>query len=76
MWAWNPGPFRKTLVMPGEMVPLAGIPTSRATPAWEPMAMAAAVTVAEVDQVHEPDGLDPERVITPGIFVNRIVRSV
>ena len=41
---------------------------------WNPiMAMAAAVTVAEVDMVHEPGGLDPELVITPAIFIDRIV---
>ena len=41
---------------------------------WNPtMAMAAAVTVAEVDQVHEPGGLDPEMVITQAIFVDRMV---
>ncbi len=38
------------------------------------MAMAARVTIAEVDQVVEPGGLDPERVDTPGIFVDRIVQ--
>ena len=36
---------------------------------------AARVAVAEVDQVVEPGGIDPELVITPGIFVNRIVRA-
>lgn len=41
---------------------------------WNPtMAMAAAVTVAEVDQVYEPGGIDPELVITPAIFIDRIV---
>ena len=41
---------------------------------WNPtMAMAAAVTVAEVDQVHEPGGLDPETVITQAIFIDRMV---
>lgn len=41
---------------------------------WNPiMAMAAAVTVAEVDQVHEPGGLDPELVITQAIFIDRLV---
>ena len=33
---------------------------------------AARVAIAEVDQVVEPGGIDPELVITPGIFVNRI----
>ena len=36
---------------------------------------AARVAIAEVDQVVEPGGIDPEGVITPGIFVNRIVRA-
>ena len=41
---------------------------------WNPiMATAAAVTVAEVDQVHEPGGLDPELVITQAIFIDRLV---
>ena len=41
---------------------------------WNPiMAMAAKVSVAEVDEIHEPGGLDPELVITPAIFVQRIV---
>lgn len=41
---------------------------------WNPiMAMAAKTTVAEVDSVSEPGTLDPERVITPAIFVQRIV---
>ncbi len=44
---------------------------------WNPvMAMAGMVSIAEVDQVLEPGGIDSERVITPGIFVNRIVQAV
>ncbi|PKB83296.1 MAG: hypothetical protein BZY88_02285 [SAR202 cluster bacterium Io17-Chloro-G9] len=44
---------------------------------WNPvMAMAGEITVAEVDEICEPGGLDPELVITPGIFVNRIVQTV
>lgn len=39
------------------------------------MAMAARVTIAEVDEIVEPGGLDPEAVITPGIFVHRIVKT-
>ena len=36
---------------------------------WNPvMAIAGGITIAEVDQVCEPGGLDPELVITPGIF--------
>ena len=38
------------------------------------MAMNANVTIAEVDEIVEPGGLDPEAVVTPGIFVNRIVK--
>ena len=41
---------------------------------WNPvMAMAARVSIVEVSRVLEPGGLDPEAVITPGIFINRIV---
>ena len=44
---------------------------------WGPvMAMAAEVTIAEVDRVYEAGGLDPEVVITPGIFVHRVVQTV
>ena len=44
---------------------------------WNPvMAMAAGVSIAEVDEIVDPGGLDPELVITPGIFVNRIVQTV
>jgi 3-oxoacid CoA-transferase A subunit len=37
------------------------------------MATAARVTVVEVDEIFEPGSIDPEAVVTPGIFVNRIV---
>ncbi len=36
---------------------------------------AARVAIAEVDQVVETGNIDPELVITPGIFVNRIART-
>ncbi len=36
---------------------------------------AARVAIAEVDEVVEPGSLDPELVVTPGIFVNRIVQA-
>ena len=43
---------------------------------WNPvMAMAGRVSIAEVSLVHEPGGIDPEAVITPGIFVNRVVQA-
>ncbi|PWT92873.1 MAG: succinyl-CoA--3-ketoacid-CoA transferase [Proteobacteria bacterium] len=38
------------------------------------MATAAEVTVAEVEHLVEPGQIDPDRIITPGIFVNRIVK--
>ena len=37
------------------------------------MAMAAGLTVAEVDRVVELGDLDPELIVTPGIFVDRVV---
>lgn len=37
------------------------------------MASAAAVTVAEVESLVEPGQIDPDHIITPGIFVDRIV---
>jgi 3-oxoadipate CoA-transferase, alpha subunit len=37
------------------------------------MATAANLTVAQVSVVSEPGSLDPEAVVTPGIFTNRVV---
>ena len=37
------------------------------------MAPAARVTVVEVDEIVAPGQLDPEEVVTPGVFVQRIV---
>lgn len=37
------------------------------------MAGAAQLTVAQVDEIVEPGALDPEHIITPGIFVDRIL---
>ena len=37
------------------------------------MAMAAKLTVASVHEVVELGGLDPEHIVTPGIFVQRVV---
>lgn len=37
------------------------------------MATAARVTIAEVEELVEPGEIDPEAVITPGIYVHRIV---
>jgi 3-oxoacid CoA-transferase subunit A len=37
------------------------------------MAGAAKVTIAEVDQIVELGVLDPEVIVTPGIYVDRVV---
>ena len=36
-------------------------------------ATASRVTIAEVDEIVELGELDPDKIITPGIYVNRIV---
>ena len=38
-----------------------------------PMAMAANVTIAQVTKIVAPGELDPEVIVTPGIFVERVV---
>lgn len=41
---------------------------------WNPiMAASAEVTIAEVDEVVEPGKLDGELIVTPGIYVNRLL---
>ncbi len=37
------------------------------------MAMAARVTIAQVEEIVEAGELDPETIVTPGIYVNRLV---
>jgi 3-oxoacid CoA-transferase subunit A len=39
------------------------------------MATAAAVTIAEVEQLVDPGELDPDRIVTPGIFVQHILQG-
>jgi 3-oxoacid CoA-transferase A subunit len=39
------------------------------------MAMAGAVTIAEVEEIVEPGAIDPDAVVTPGIFVQRVVKA-
>ena len=39
------------------------------------MATAARVTIAEVEQLVEPGEIDPDHVITPGIYVKRILQG-
>ena len=38
------------------------------------MATAARVTIVEVDEIVKPGELDPEAIVTPGVFVDRIVK--
>ncbi len=38
------------------------------------MAMAATTTIAQVQHIRELGELDPERVVTPGLYVQRVVR--
>ncbi len=40
------------------------------------MAMAAGVTIAEVEEIVELGELDPEAVVTPGIYVTRVFRAI
>jgi 3-oxoacid CoA-transferase subunit A len=37
------------------------------------MAMAAKVTIAEVEHLVEPGEIDPDHIVTPGIYVHRVV---
>ena len=37
------------------------------------MCMAAARTIAQVSSIVPAGGIDPEHVVTPGIFVDRVV---
>jgi 3-oxoacid CoA-transferase subunit A len=39
------------------------------------MATAARITIAEVEELVEPGEIDPDHVVTPGIYVTRIVRG-
>jgi len=38
------------------------------------MAPAATITVVEVDEIVEPGQLSPEEIVTPGVYINRIVK--
>ena len=40
------------------------------------MAAAAKVTIAEVEEIVEPGEIDPNDVITPGIYVKRVVKGI
>jgi 3-oxoacid CoA-transferase A subunit len=54
--------------------PLGNLVYRRAARNFNPiMAMAGRITIAEVEELLTPGMLDPETVVTPGIFVQRIV---
>ncbi|NRA58623.1 MAG: 3-oxoacid CoA-transferase subunit A [Phycisphaerales bacterium] len=38
-----------------------------------PMAMASNVAIVQAEQIVEPGGIDPEVVVSPGIFIDRVV---
>lgn len=38
------------------------------------MAGASTITIAEVDEIVEPEELDPEEIVTPGVYVQRVVQ--
>jgi 3-oxoacid CoA-transferase subunit A len=40
------------------------------------MAMAGKITIAEVEELVKPGGLDPDQIHTPGIYVHRIFKGV
>jgi 3-oxoacid CoA-transferase subunit A len=39
------------------------------------MATAAKITIAEVEELVEPGDIDPDHVMTPGIYVKRVVKG-
>jgi len=39
------------------------------------MATAARVTIAEVEEIVEPGAIDPDHVVTPGIFVKHVIKG-
>jgi 3-oxoacid CoA-transferase subunit A len=39
------------------------------------MATAARITIAEVEEIVEPGDIDPDHVVTPGVYVHRIIRG-
>ncbi len=39
------------------------------------MATAARTTIAEVEELVEPGAIEPDHVVTPGIFVRHIVKG-
>lgn len=39
------------------------------------MATAARITIAEVEELVEPGAIDPDAIVTPGVYVQRIIRG-
>jgi 3-oxoacid CoA-transferase subunit A len=39
------------------------------------MATAARITIAEVEELVEPGEIDPDHIVTPGIYVKRILKG-
>jgi 3-oxoacid CoA-transferase subunit A len=57
--------------------PLGNLVYRKTTRNFNPvMATAARVTIAEVEELVEPGQLDPDAIVTPGIFVKHIVTGV
>ncbi len=40
-----------------------------------PMATAGKITIVEVEHLVEPGEIDPDQIMTPGVFVHRIVHT-
>ena len=38
------------------------------------MAMASKITIVQVDEIVDLGELDPEAIVTPGIFVDRVIQ--
>jgi hypothetical protein len=74
---WTTAPFPDLAIIKAWRADTAGILQFRKTARnFNPvMATAAEVTVAEVEELVEPGAIDPDCVHTPGIYVQRIVRS-
>ncbi len=67
-------PFDFALVHAYRADPLGNLVYRRSARNFNPlMATAGRVTIAEVEELVQPGMLDPEAVVTPGIFVQRLV---
>ena len=57
----------------GDRLGNSGLSQSRSRNFNPMMATAAAITIAEIEELVEPGEIDPEHVVTPGIYVQRVV---